>query len=290
MSLHSKTLQNKIQGSLLVTVAHSNPNGDPLNGNRPRQNAAGYGYITAECIKRKVRNRLQGAGLPIYVQSEGRTDDGCRTLKERLAASGIMAARSNDEKAELACGKWLDVRAFGQVFAFKGDRDDASGDSIGIRGPVSVQDAYSIDPVEVESIQITKSCSSDLKEGEQRSSDTMGMKHQVKFGLYRVNFTMNPQLADRTGFSGEDAETVIEAFRTIFENDESSARPAGTMSVAKFVVWDHGCRTGRSSTGKVFDSLKVKLKDGVKGLPASMDDYEITLEPVEGVECRELEV
>jgi len=279
-----------MQGSLLVEVVNSNPNGDPLNGNRPRQNSEGYGYITRECIARKVRNRLQDAGLSIYVQSEDRVDDGNITLKERLAKSGVMNVKTTEDKAMLACKKWIDVRTFGQVFAFKGDKEDAGGDSIGIRGPVSVQDAYSLDPVETESIQITKSCSSVLKEGETRSSDTMGMKHQVKYGLYRINFTMNPQLADKTGFSDKDADTVIEAFRTLFENDESSARPAGTMNIKKFVVWNHGNRTGKANVKDVFDSLSVKLKDGVNGIPASTDDYDITLNPIEGIECKEYKV
>ena len=46
----------------------------------------------------------------------------------------------------------MDVRSFGQVFAFKG-----SDLSLGIRGPVSVQPAFSVDPIDITSMQITKS-------------------------------------------------------------------------------------------------------------------------------------
>ena len=30
-------LQNKIDFALVIAVNHANPNGDPLNGNRPRE-------------------------------------------------------------------------------------------------------------------------------------------------------------------------------------------------------------------------------------------------------------
>ena len=159
-----ETLKNRLQASVLFSVSKCNPNGDPLNANRPRTDYDGYGFMTRECIQRKIRNRLQQMGYDIFIQSENSVTDGNKTLKERFAAAGV-ASKTREETAAKACEKWFDVRSFGQIFAFKADKEDAGGDSIGIRGPVSTQDAYSIDPVEVESIQITKSCSSELKEG-----------------------------------------------------------------------------------------------------------------------------
>mgnify|MGYP002243809354 CR=1 FL=1 len=40
------------------------------------------------------------------------------------------------------------------------------------------------------------------------SSDRMGTKHFVKFGLYIVKGAINVQLAEKTGFTEEDAEVV----------------------------------------------------------------------------------
>mgnify|MGYP000414696737 FL=1 len=93
----------------------------------------------------------------------------------------------------------MDVRSFGQVFAFKG-----SDLSLGIRGPVSVQPAFSVDPIDITSMQITKSVNSEDKEG--KSSDTMGMKHRVDFGVYILKGSINVQLSEKTGFTEEDAE------------------------------------------------------------------------------------
>src|SRR5271163_1441620 len=40
------SLKNKIDFAVVLGVKHANPNGDPLNGNRPRTNYNGYGEIT----------------------------------------------------------------------------------------------------------------------------------------------------------------------------------------------------------------------------------------------------
>lgn len=54
--------KNKIDFAVLFTVEKANPNGDPLDGNRPRVDVDGYGEMSDVCIKRKIRNRLQDMG------------------------------------------------------------------------------------------------------------------------------------------------------------------------------------------------------------------------------------
>ena len=70
---------NKIDFEVLVMVKNANPNGDPLNGNRPRETYDGYGEISDVCIKRKIRNRLQDMGENIFVQSDDRSDNSAPT-------------------------------------------------------------------------------------------------------------------------------------------------------------------------------------------------------------------
>ena len=89
------------------------------------------------------------------------------------------------------------MRSFGQVFAFKGKESKGDGVSVGVRGPVSIHPAFSVDPIDVDDIQITKSVNGTT--GEKKSSDTMGMKHRVDKGVYVFYGSMNPQLAERTG-------------------------------------------------------------------------------------------
>ena len=273
------SLQNKIDFTVLVKVANANPNGDPLNGNRPRTTYAGQGEISDVCIKRKIRNRLQDMGESIFVQSAERSDDGYSSLSER-AAGNITAYQSNDDYAGQACEKWIDVRTFGQVFAFK-SKDKKDGVSVGVRGPVSIHQAVSCSPVDISSMQITKSVNSEPAEG--KSSDTMGTKHFVEFGLYRIKGSINVQLAEKTGFSEEDAELLKEALRTLFINDASAARPDGSMEVVSVYWWKHNNKLGQYSAAKVHDSLKIALKNGVLA-PNAVEDYEICIEPLPELE------
>ena len=259
-------LENKIDFVALVAVNNANSNGDPLNGNRPRTDYNGYGEISDVCIKRKIRNRMQDMGERVFVQSDERCDDGARSLKER--AKDLEKIKDYDAFYKQACEKWTDVRSFGQVFAFKGF-DCAS---VGVRGPVSIHQAVSMDPVEVYSMQITKSVSGEKKEGKERGSDTMGMKHYVKFGLYKIKGSINVQLAEKTGFSREDANLVKDCLKTLFVNDSSSARPDGSMEVYKLYWFEHNCKAGQYSSANVHRSVEVTSKIDV---PASIDDYSI---------------
>lgn len=257
------SLQHKIDFAVILTVDHANPNGDPLNGNRPRTDYDGYGEISDVCLKRKIRDRLMEVGQAVFVQSDDRKLDSMNSLKERAEsdACGIGKDSFNptkctkDAAAQKACAKWIDVRTFGQLFAF-GKEGDAAGVSIAIRGPVTVQSAFSVEPVSVASIQITKSVSGE-GDGSKRGSDTMGMKHRVDKGVYVFYGSMNPQLAERTGFSDADAEVIKAILPRLFENDASSARPEGSMSVENVIWWQHSCPSGQYSSAKVHKSLKV---------------------------------
>ena len=293
-------LQHKIDFVALLSVDRANANGDPLNGNRPRTDYNGFGEMSDVCIKRKLRNRMQDLGQKVFVQSADRCDDGFGSLSERAAAT-LKGVKDPDEYAKTACETWLDVRTFGQVFAFK----DNKGVSIGVRGPVSIHQAVSVSPVDVESMQITKSVNGEKSAKGQRTSDTMGMKHFVRFGVYLLKGSINVQLAEKTGFTQEDAEILKEALMTLFENtgfsqedadivkeclrtlfvnDASSARPEGSMEVQRLYWWEHNCKDGQYSSAKVHRSVKVTPKEGVQ-IPERFDDYNVELEPLPGLEA-----
>lgn len=274
---------NKVDFAVLVEVNHANPNGDPLNGNRPRETYDGFGEISDVCIKRKIRNRLQDMGERIFVQSADRADDGCKSLSERTKKNEEMQkavkAKDNLAYAKIACETWIDVRAFGQVFAFKDDKV-----SVGVRGPVSVQSAFSVKEINIDSLQITKSVNSEPSE--KKSSDTMGMKHRIDAALYVIKGSINQQLAEKTGFSEEDAEKIKQALCSLFVNDSSSARPDGSMEVRKVYWWKHNCPMGQYSSAKVHRLLNLTA---LKEDPKSFEDYKVELGSLEGLEVEILE-
>ena len=274
-------LKNKVDFAVIFTARNANPNGDPLNGNRPRENYDGFGEVSDVAIKRKIRNRLQDMGELIFVQSDDRADDNYVSLRERADSVEELkkAARAKDPRkyAEVACAQWTDVRTFGQVFAFKGDTL-----SVGVRGPVSIHPAFSVAPVEVESLQITKSVNSET--ADKRASDSMGQKHRVNFGLYVFYGSINCQLAEKTGFSEEDAGKIHEALKTLFDNDASSARPEGSMEVCRVLWWQHNSASGQYPSAKVHRSLKVAPNTE---MPMQYEDFSIEVTPLDGLSCQD---
>lgn len=284
-------LNHKIDFAVVFTVDKANPNGDPLNGNRPRQDFYGHGEVSDVAIKRKIRNRLQDEGATILVQSDERRSDSFRSIKDRVESvdelkkllTKTKATGTDEQSAEaIACDSWYDVRAFGQVFAFKGIKM-----SIGVRGPVSIHTATSVEPVDVTSMQITKSVNSTTNEKDpsQKTSDTMGMKHRVDFGVYVFYGSINPQLAERTGFTYEDAEKLKEALKTLFANDSSSARPDGSMEVNKVFWWEHNSKLGQYSSAAVHRSVNIEKVEN--RLPQTIENYKITVTPLDELSVEE---
>lgn len=281
---------NKIDFAVVISAKNANPNGDPLNGNRPRENYEGYGEISDVCIKRKIRNRLQDMGQAIFVQMDERRNDGFRSLRERADSCKELKELSTDKEkyAKFACEKWIDVRSFGQVFAFKakksGKAEEEEKDesvSIGVRGPISIHSAVSVSPIEISSMQITKSVNGETeKNPDKKSADTMGMKHRVEFGVYVMYGSINTQLASKTGFSQEDSDLIKEALNTLFENDCSSARPDGSMEVCKLYWWKHNTQIGQYPSAKVHRSLHVVAN---VEMPKCINDYSISHEILDGL-------
>lgn len=288
-------LSGRIDTILLFSAYGGNPNGDPQANNLPRTDLDGYGEVSPVCIKRKLRNRMQDLGLEIFVQSDNRRTDEYDTLKRRAdayiadlkAGAGKKAVITRTQFAQAAMERWADVRAFGQVFAWAGDKK-GEGVSIPVTGPVSVRVGRTVDPVEVRAIQITKSTSGDKKEGEVRGSDTMGMYNYITYGLYVVKMSISAELAAKTGFSSGDAEILKECLRTLFVGDASAARPAGSMVVERLYWVEHDCPIGQYNVRDVHNMLSVKRKDDVI-VPKSIDDYDIKINALPGLKVDELQ-
>src|SRR5882672_9168621 len=105
-------LEHKIDFAIIFCVKNANPNGDPLNGNRPRTDYSGLGEVSDVCIKRKIRDRMlerymglghdQREGQAVFVQSDDRKEDDAKSLKAR--AEAVLGKKlGSSETAPLAC-------------------------------------------------------------------------------------------------------------------------------------------------------------------------------------------
>ncbi|NGL83339.1 type I-C CRISPR-associated protein Cas7/Csd2 [Streptococcus equi] len=279
-------LEHKIDFMVTVEVREANANGDPLSGNMPRTDAKGYGLMSDVSIKRKIRNRMQDMGHTIFVQAEKRIEDEFRSLEKRFSAQ--FDKNDKDDDIERRANElWLDVRSFGQVFTYLKK-------SIGVRGPVSISMAKSLEPVVISSLQITRSTNGmEAKIEGGRSSDTMGTKHFVDYGIYVIKGSINAHFAEKTGFSEEDADIIKQALISLFENDASSARPEGSMRVREVFWFTHSNKLGNVSSARVFDLLVFDMetpdKDSYEAYGIHLDEENLAAYQAKGLTVEVLE-
>lgn len=270
-------LTNRYDFVILFDVENGNPNGDPDAGNAPRVDVeSGYGYITDVCLKRKIRNYVELAkeGVPGYnilikpdrslnaKFTEAYEAEGLKTKKKGKNADDVKKAR------EYMCRNYFDVRTFGAVMS-------TGVDPCGIvRGPVQINFARSISPVNIQDVTITRQArtTDDRKE----TGDTeMGRKSVIPYALYRAEGYVSAALANKsTNLSEEDLELLWTAIVNMFENDHSAAR--GKMCMRKLYVFKHDNVLGNCPSHILFDKISVQEKENV--LPRAFTDYVITVD------------
>ena len=286
---------NKIDFILLFDATDANPNGDPDGGNMPRIDAeTGHGIVTDVCLKRKIRNYVQltrknTPPYEIFVKEKAilnvQQGRAYSTLGIEPDVKDKKKKQDNQERARAwMCANFYDIRTFGAVMS--------TGVNCGqVRGPVQISFARSVTPVAQLEYTITRCAVSKVEEAEAQGGDnrTMGRKFTIPYGLYVAKGTVNPFLAEQTGFGEEDLKLLIEALTHMFDFDASAARPAGSMAVRKLLLFRHESELGNAPAHKLYECLDIKLKEGVE-IPRGIADYDISLSAApQGVSIEEVD-
>lgn len=285
------TLTNRYEFVLLFDIKDGNPNGDPDAGNMPRLDPeTNQGLVTDVCLKRKIRNYVEltqgdNAGYAIYMQEKAILND---QNKKAYDAQGLKPESKklpkDGEKAKaltkFMCDHFFDVRTFGAVMSTEVNTGT-------VRGAVQLAFARSIDPVFPQEISITRMAVTTKEESEKQAGGnrTMGRKHIIPYGLYRVHGFISAALAEKTGFSEEDLELLWKSLAEMFEHDHSAAR--GEMASQKLIIFKHADKLGSAPAHKLFDLIKVTAKD--PNVPTRhFSDYNVGINPenvsINGVE------
>lgn len=255
-------LDNKYDFIMYITVKDANPNGDPLNRNRPRVDFDGFGEITDICLKRKLRNRMMDLDERVFVQSNERKIDDCKNLQERFERVPSLKNEKNpDNITKIASSIWTDVRSFGQVFSFS-----KNGISVGIRGPVSIHTGISEEIVKISPMDIKRVPKEILnnKSNVKKTSNLIKNISVVEFGTYKIVGSINPQLSEITGFNERDVEMLKNLLLTIFRNDSSLSRPEGSMEVSKLYWFKHKSKIGDYPASKLHNCIRLEIQDPEK--------------------------
>lgn len=279
---------NKIDFILLFDALDANPNGDPDAGNLPRTDGeTEHGLVTDVCLKRKIRNyveltRKNEPPYEIYVKEKAILNNQHERAYKALETTGKTV--KPEEAKRWMCQNFYDIRTFGAVMT--------TGVNCGqVRGPVQLSFARSVDPVTQNEYAVTRCAVTTEQESVKQQGDnrTMGRKFTVPYALYVAKGTINPFLAEQTGFGEEDLQLLIESLTNLFTFDASAARPAGSMAVRKLVLFRHDSQLGNAPAHTLFDSLHIARKEGIE-TPRCFSDYTVTLDPMpEGVTAEEIE-
>lgn len=271
-------ITNRYEFVYFFDVTNGNPNGDPDAGNMPRLDPeTNQGLVTDVCLKRKIRNYValekeNTQGFDIYLQEKSVLNNQHKKAYEALDIKHESKKLPKDaakakELTAWMCGNFFDVRAFGAVMTTEVNAGQ-------VRGPIQVAFANSVDPIIPMEISITRMAVTNEKDLEKER--TMGRKHIVPYGLYRVHGFISAKLAEQTGFSEDDLGLLWRALTNMFEHDRSAAR--GEMAARKLVVFKHDNAMGNAPAHKLFDLVKTSRIEGEEGTPArSFADYEITV-------------
>lgn len=280
-------LNNRYDFIMLFDVENGNPNGDPDAGNMPRIDAeSGYGFVTDVCLKRKIRNYVElvkdtEPGYNILVKAD-------KSLNTKFAEAYDAAELKKGQKGKnpddvqaarsFMCKNYYDVRMFGAVMS---TGDNPCGI---VRGPVQINFARSVSPINIQDITITRQARTTDDRMETGSTE-MGKKSIVPYALYRAEGYVSAALANKvTGLSEDDLELLWTAIINMFEEDHSAAR--GKMCMRKLIVFKHDNILGNCPSHILFDKVKV---EEIACPPRKFDDYKITVdaEMPDGVELIE---
>lgn len=298
--MNSTPLDRRHEFVLFFEVTNGNPNGDPDAGNLPRLDPeTNQGLVSDVALKRKIRNyvalaRPDAPGHEIYMR-----DGATLNVEHARAWDAVLPSETGKEarkklprdqaKArELTawmCANFWDIRAFGAVMT--------TGVNCGqVRGPVQLAFARSVDPILPLEISITRLAATTEEDTEAKGGRTMGRKHIVPYGLYRVHgFVSAPLASDPTkgtGFSDDDLDLLIEALGCMFEHDHSAAR--GEMASRRLIVFRHGSALGNAPAHELFGRVATWRLVGGERYPVgdprldnapparAFEDYEITID------------
>ena len=177
------------------------------------------------------------------------------------------------------CRNYFDVRTFGAVMS---TGDDPCGI---VRGPVQINFARSISPVNIQDVTITRQART--TEDRTATGDTeIGRKSVIPYALYRAEGYVSAALANQsTGLSESDLDLLWTAIINMFEYDHSAAR--GKICMRKLFLFKHSNVLGNCPSHLLFERITVEEKEGV--LPRSFEDYLLTVnyDMPEGVELIE---
>ncbi len=222
-------IDNRFEILFLYDVEEGNPNGDPLNENRPRvDEETGENIVTDVRLKRTVRDyfmdQYNGDNDKVFVRSEEK-EDGTLMTREELVKDEIEGvevddlneASKNDVK-DAIFENFLDLRLFGVTL---GVEDMA----IGQTGPVQFKMGRSLHRVDTRYIQQSTTLPSE--EGVEQG--TFADRYDLPYSLIRFHGIINENAAKDTNLKRKDVHKLADGLwngtKTLITHSKMEHKP-----------------------------------------------------------------
>jgi len=189
----SEVIKNRSEILFLYDVKDANPNGDPLDENKPRiDEETGVNIVSDVRLKRTIRDYLDAVGEDIFIKEVRKDDGGLKTKEDRL--NELKIDKANDLL------KMIDIRLFGATTAVKNK-------TITFTGPVQFRFGRSLHKVSPKLIKGTTVMPS--KEG--KGQGTFTETWILPYSLITFYGIINENSAKMTNLSEEDIKKLLEA-------------------------------------------------------------------------------
>lgn len=282
--------QKAINGLMVIDASMSNPNGDPDNGGKPRRDRADFGIISAESVKRKIRDLIQDKDvLTSCLKDLGiKKTDGFEILESHESKGKLGEKRSVLTALSDAdfLGRFIDVRLFGCTLLNGKEKDaEDGGDEKEVkkgkgkakkednkkifRGAFQFRHGMSVAPIDV--ITQTVSVKTGTEDGKSQgfAPDALSV---VTHGLYVVPFSYSPFVGSKNGTQSDDIRILLWMLDKVYL--ASSVNRSG-VNVVRAYVGVHKNEIGSFNRYEFQDKI-MPVKNDDKNEPSrSMKDYAV---------------
>jgi len=198
----SENIKNRTELLFLYEIENANPNGDPLNENRPRFDTEDDTVIVSDVrLKRTIRDywyEYKGyngkEGKDIFVR-ETEYQDGDKTY----ISDGKRRATAFQENKDTVLKTCIDIRVFGGVLPLPKD-------SITLTGPTQFQMGRSLHKTEI----ITEQGTGAFASGDKKGQATFRTEYKVPYSLIGFNGIINEKAANYSTMSEADKELLLD--------------------------------------------------------------------------------
>lgn len=211
---------NRSEILFLYDITDANPNGDPLDGNKPRiDEETEINIVTDVRLKRTIRDYLadfknQGIFIKEIQDAEGNIQDAKQRANDYSSTEGKYDSL-DDAKKDLKgniLDQCIDARLFGATIPIDVKVKDNKGkyknksSSVTLTGPVQFRMGRSLNKVEIQHIKGTGAFAS----GEGKNQKTFREEYIVPYSLISFYGIVNENAAEKTNLTDDDVTLLLD--------------------------------------------------------------------------------